>query len=310
MSYFPIIRIPQKIKQVQSAMPPAVRFTETPPTQPGDEPSRQNITLIAVETTIAVIAAPIISQATSIPGLLLFLIAAGAIAIQAWRQFDSYPKRLQQYRYQEKDYRIKISEYEEKRHRHGEEQRIAQTPERIAEWQRNQVLGILAHTIPHDGDRSSAREGNAEGRFRSYLQQYFPDKTHVRLTLEIPDFPHPFTPDIAYIDRAINLYIDIEVDEPYVYHTGQPTHYARARKDNNRNNFFNDKNWVVIRFSEQQVVCHPHSCCKTVAQVIAQITGDNSILNQFVSTPDLHQQRQWTEDEAIQMAQRGERDNY
>ena len=158
--------------------------------------------------------------------------------------------------------------------------------------------------------RSSAREGNAEGRFRSYLQQYFPDKTHVRLTLEIPNFPHPFTPDIAYIDQAINLYIDIEVDEPYVYHTGDATHHIGAWKDNNRNNFFNDKGWIVIRFSEQQVVSHPHSCCKTVAQVIAQIIGDNSILNQFVNIPDLQQQRRWTENEAIQMAQRRERDNY
>ena len=310
MSYFPIIRIPQKIKQVQSAMPPAVRFTETPPSQPGEEPSRQNITLIAVETTIAAIVAPIFSQATSIPGLLLFLIAAGAIAIQAWQQFDSYPKRLQEYRHQEKDYGIQLSKYEERKHRHDEEQRNAQTPERIAQWQRNQLLEVLAYTVPHDGDRSSAQEGASEGRFRSYLQQYFPNKTHVRLTLEIPNFPHPFTPDIAYIDRAINLYIDIEVDEPYVYHTGDATHHTGVWKDNNRNNFFNDKGWIVIRFSEQQVVSHPHSCCKTVAQVIAQIIGDNSILNQFVNTPDLQQQRRWTENEAIQMAQRRERDNY
>ncbi|MEB3218427.1 MAG: hypothetical protein VKN72_19640 [Nostocales cyanobacterium 94392] len=310
MSYFPIIRIPQNIEQVQSALPPVVIFSEKPPSQPGDEPQRWNFTLIAVEAAIAAITVPIISQATSISGLLLLPIAIGAIAIQAWLQFNSYPKRLEEHRHQIKDYDRRFLKYEERKHRHEEEQRIARTPERIAQWQHNQILKILAFTISHDGDRSTAPEGNAEGRFRTYLQKYFPDKIHVRLTLDIPNYEYPYSPDFAYIDRTINLYIDIEIDEPYVYNTEQPTHYTEAWKDTKRNNFFNDKGWIVIRFSERQVICYHHNCCKTIAQIIAQISKDNSILNQFTDIPDLQQQRQWTEAEAIQMAQRKERDNY
>ncbi|MBE9212327.1 hypothetical protein IQ247_06330 [Plectonema cf. radiosum LEGE 06105] len=310
MSYFPIIRIPQDIKQVQSALPPVVIFSEKPPSQPGDEPQRWDFTLIAVETAIAAITVPIISQATSISGWLLLPFAIAAIALQAWLQFNSYPKRLEEHRHQIKDYDRRFLKYEERKNRHEEEQRIARTPERIAQWQYEQILKILAFTISHDGDRSTAPEANAEGRFRTYLQQYFSDKIHVKLTINIPNYEHPYSPDFAYIDRTINLYIDIEIDEPYAYNTEEPTHYTGAWKDNNRNKFFNDKGWIVIRFSERQVICYPHNCCKTVAQIVAQITGDSSVLNQFTDIPDLQQQRQWTEAEAIQMAQRKERDNY
>ena len=41
------------------------------------------------------------------------------------------------------------------------------------------------------------------------------------------------------------------------------------------------------RFSEEQVVRWPRSCCKAIALVLAQVTGDGSMLNQFAYAPDL-----------------------
>ncbi|MEH2003508.1 MAG: hypothetical protein V7L00_33210 [Nostoc sp.] len=130
------------------------------------------------------------------------------------------------------------------------------------------------------------------------------------LTLKIPDFDYPYTPDFAYINKELNLYIDIEIDEPYVYPTGAPTHFVGAWKDSKRNRFFLAKQWIVIRFSEEQVICYPQSCCKTIAQAIAQVTENNWILNQFASFTDLQLMKQWTEAEAIDMAARGVRNNY
>ena len=119
-----------------------------------------------------------------------------------------------------------------------------------------------------------------------------------------------YTPDFAYIDERLNLHIDIEIDEPYVYHSGKPTHYLYAGKDRKRNDFFNDRGWIVIRFSEEQVARYPHSCCKTIARQIAEITRETSILNRFDNISDLQQQRQWTEAEAREMAERRIRDRY
>jgi Protein of unknown function (DUF559) len=156
----------------------------------------------------------------------------------------------------------------------------------------------------------AAQRGAAEAQFGTYLNKYFPGKIHAGLTLNISNFPHPYTPDFAYIDQGLNLYVDIEIDEPYVYHSGEPTHYVGAEKDKNRNNHFINKGWIVIRFSEEQVICHPHSCCKSIAGAVAQITGDNSLLNQFTNTPNLQLIKQWTRYEATIMAQNNERDRY
>ena len=310
MSQFPIILIPHSIGQVKSAQPPVDLFTESPPHQPRSQPKKLNTALIGIEAVLAVPLAAIISQITSIPIPLIFLVAVGAIAFQSWYLIATYPERREEYKRQVDEYSEKLEYYEQKKHQHEQKAQAARSPQGIAEFRYKLLLDVLRRTIPHDGDESNAPENPVETQFANHLKRYFPSKIHKRLTLKIPNFEHPYTPDIAYIDLALNLYVYIEVDEPYVYHTGKPTHFVDAWKDNKRNNFFTNKGWIVIRFSEEQVICYPQSCCKTIAQVIAQITGDNSLLNQFANTPELQQQRQWTEQEAVEMAANRKRDNY
>jgi hypothetical protein len=310
MSYFPIKKIPQQIEQVRSAQPPVPVFTESLPQRPGSEPQKLNATVIAVETAVAVPTVAIVSQGKTIPGLLLLLVAVGAIAGHAWHQITTYPQRKQKHDREVVTYPKKVEIYEKKKREHEEEVKATQSPQGAAEFRYKLLLETLSKTVPHDGDRSTATKGAAEDKFGSHLRRYFPSKIYQGLTIKIPDFEYPYTTDITYIDSSLKLYIDIEIDEPYVYHTGEPTHFVGAWKDNRRNSFFISRGWVVVRFSEEQAVCYPHSCCKTVAQVIAQITGDTSILNQFANIPDLQQQRQWTEQEAVEMAANSKRDDY
>jgi hypothetical protein len=84
MSHYPIILIPGEIERVKSVLPPKPIFTEPLPQQPGAEPEKLNTTVIAVEATVATVPSiAIASQGGTVPGLLLFLAAAGAIATQA-----------------------------------------------------------------------------------------------------------------------------------------------------------------------------------------------------------------------------------
>ena len=171
MSHYPIILIPPKIQRTRSKLPPKPPFPVlSQPQQPGEEPKKINNTVISVEAAAVTIPSAVMtSQGATIPGLLLFLAGAGAIAAPAWRQITTYPKRKQKHRRKVAVYREKLDE-----------------------------------------------------------RQYFPGKIHTKLTLKIPNFDHPYTPDFAYIDERLNLYIDIEIDEPYVYRTGKPTHYLTS----------------------------------------------------------------------------------
>jgi len=308
MSYFPIILIPEEIQQVKSAEPPA----PTSPNKPikRAEPIKLDTNLIAIETAIAAIASPIISYITSIPGWLLFFVAVGLITLQVVEEIKTYPQRVEQYREYLIEFSEKMNNYYKEIHRIEEQIKISRTPEQLTKFRYNLLLQILRKTIPYDGDDSIATKNPEEIKFENHLKKYFPGNIYTGLTLKIPNYEYPYTPDFAYIDQELNLYIDIELDEPYVYHTSKPTHYIGYTKDYRRNNFFTRKGWIVIRFSEEQVVSYPQSCCKTVAQVVAQITENTSILNQFINISDLKEQQQWTEQEALEMAENRTRDNY
>jgi len=245
MSQYPIILIPGGIERAKSALPRVPVITELPPQQPGSKPQKVNNTLIAVETAVAIPTIPVVSQLTSIPGWLLFLAVAGAIAAQAWDQITTYPQRKQKHDGEVADYPRKLESHKQKEREHQEEVKAARSPERVTEFRYKLLLEVLSQTVPHDGNNDGAKEGWAEAHFCNYLNRHFSGKIHRKLTLQIPDFDYPYTPDFAYIDQGLNLRIDIEIDEPYVYHTGKPTHYVESSKDSKRNNFFINKGWVV-----------------------------------------------------------------
>ncbi len=312
MSNYPIILIPPDIQQVKSAQPPPPTFTEQQPQKPGSEPEKVKTNVIAVEAAAVTVPSLVIASSDGgfITGFLLFLAAGSAIAAQAWRQITTYPQRLREHSHQVAAYPNNLRVYNRNKRQYEVEVRAVGSPERVAEFQYKLLLDVLRRTVPHDGTSSRAKRGWSEAEFGNHLKRYFPGKIHTGLTLIIPGFDHPYTPDFAYIDQKLNFHIDIEVDEPYVYDKHQPIHYSGNSKDEKRNTSFLGKGWIVIRFSEEQVVRWPQSCCKTVTKEISQVTGDSLMLNQFANVPDLQTIRQWTEAEAIQMAAAGYRDRY
>ncbi|MBO3460253.1 endonuclease domain-containing protein [Aetokthonos hydrillicola Thurmond2011] len=307
--HYPIILIPPKIKQIKSAQP-LVSPPPIPPRQPGSQPNKLNIILTVLEVAIAVVAIPIISQMTSVSPWLLFVLTISVITGHIFSEITTYPKRKQKHDDEVADYLKNLEHYKQIKDKHDLEVAAAHSSVQVAEYRSKKLLKVLRQTIPHDGNGSTARTNPIEIRFINFVSQYFSGKVYKGLFLVIPGFRYRYTPDITYIDQELNLYIDIEIDEPYVFRTGRPTHFLEASKDNRRNNFFIKRNWSIIRFSEEQVICHPHSCCKTIAYVISEITDNWSLLEPFANIPDLQPQPQWTREQAIQMAQRRERTKY
>jgi hypothetical protein len=245
-------------------------------------------------------------------GAISGLVSFAAIAYAAWSMNQSYPQRKREHDDYRKKYPRLMQEHMRARDRHTEELIRLNSPDNIAKYQQEQLILALKQTEPHDGENSTAQEGFSEAKFYAHLNHHFKGKIHRKLT-STNQFKPPYnlySPDFAYIDRSLSLYIDIEIDEPYAYNTGKPTHYDGATNDFNRNNHFLARNWLVIRFAEEQVVRSPKSCCKAIAQVIAEVIGDSLELMQFSGVPDLPTMRQWTEAEAAQMAEKNYRQTY
>ena len=115
----------------------------------------------------------------------------------------------------------------------------------------------------------------------------------------IPNFNKPYEPDIVLYDKNLNLYIEIEIDEPYDGYYRYPTHFINPedeiKQDNVRDLFFIESGWIVIRFTEKQVHCQPNECIDYIKNVL------NSIYNRvFNYEVKCKRENQWDYNQCIQ----------
>jgi very-short-patch-repair endonuclease len=185
-------------------------------------------------------------------------------------------------------------------------QTVSSTEPRYPDWQK-----ILAGKVKlHDGV-SKAQVGSSEEEFSKYLSRYFKPILHPSYSFKIPNFEGDgYSADFC-LKLTCGVSIIVEIDEPYVYTSGQPHHCIDVDKDDVRDRFFAEGNWLTIRFSERQVVLQPDACCYFIARVISGITGENMFMEKFdpsIFSPD--PDRRWTILEAQKLAQSKYRDTY
>ena len=169
---------------------------------------------------------------------------------------------------------------------------------------------VLHNRVMQPTGVSNAPIGASEVAFGQVLESFFPGRVFSQLEFPIPDSEHSYSADFAIIFDEINLSIDCEIDEPYELKSNKPTHCTDRPLDRYRNQFFLEGNWIVVRFSEEQVVQYPKSCCKELAAVISAVTGLERYLLKFERVPDLPLKPQWTSKQARVMAKRRYRSRY
>ncbi len=184
----------------------------------------------------------------------------------------------------------------------------------LLEERSKKLLFLLSKIVqsPSNQGNAGVQQGVSEKQFFIYLCRYFSGIYEFCMGAEfpIPGTSLSYTADFILIHQPTCLAIDIEIDEPYDGKTGKPHHCVDQNKDQQRNRFFLDRNWVVIRFSEYQVVKYPEGCCKAIAQVISQITGDHRGLIKLQNIKDLLPHKQWKNKEAVYMARTKFRNSY
>lgn len=152
--------------------------------------------------------------------------------------------------------------------------------------------------LPREGRTN--QKGFKEDDFYNQIKIQIPHiETTNNVHMVIPNFNKPYEPDIVLFDKDLNLFIDIEIDEPYDGYFRYPTHYVHpeeeVKKDNIRDLFFTESGWIVIRFTEKQVHCQTNECIDYIKNIL------NSIYNkQFDTGVKCKKENQWDYNQCIQ----------
>jgi hypothetical protein len=154
---------------------------------------------------------------------------------------------------------------------------------------------------------NTKRRGFKEESFQKSIEQYFGKDFTIlgNARLNTGKETRPFEPDIAIIDKSnANIRIDIEIDEPYAGVSRQPTHCKG--EDVNRDIYFVDRGWIVIRFSEYQVHLQEKDCLRFIAETIKSAIPNYEIPNTLANQPFVQIEKLWD----IVQAQKWEKAKY
>jgi len=157
------------------------------------------------------------------------------------------------------------------------------------------------HLVSHKNPKA----GFTESIFEAKLKKYFKNCI-IKDKVIGDDRKRPYSPDFIIFIKDSNLIIDVELDEPYAFRSNKPIHI----NDENRNQYFLEKGWGIIRFAEIQTVKFPELCCKIISEYIRNITGDNIWVEGFHELENLDFFRAWSVEEAQEMALNSYRNTY
>ncbi|RTQ52317.1 hypothetical protein EJV47_04655 [Hymenobacter gummosus] len=206
-----------------------------------------------------------------------------------------------------------LEEYPGKKLRYEQELARYRQPGYSEQYRREQIAQELKSTsepVPMSAmQQLTIRKGSSEAQFEQLLKQWF-GATRIDSSLCLPIAYRSFDNNYYYPDfvyrHPSGLCIDIEIDEPYTGITKEPIHYQG--QDHQRNKYFAEKGWVVVRFAEQQIITQPELCCKLLAEVIAQLVPGQVAAQS--TTGILTPVPKWTFEQAKEMARRDVRDLY
>ncbi|MEG4070675.1 hypothetical protein QUA42_25590 [Microcoleus sp. Pol11C2] len=312
MNQYPIILMPDPVIQALDVVPFTWKFSEPKPLPPTYKPQPIDVLLFLYKALPLIIPFATISLIASRSIIVTFYISVGGILVTGlnfWQQQMYYLGKLNQYKQQLRDYKDLLGEWQKREIQHKRQIAESQKPEKIKQYRYQIIKDIIIKTVPPEGRIVSTQSPWLESKFYKNLQQLFQDKIYNNLIIQKSHSYQPYCIEISYFDKLTNLRIDITIDKPYHYETGEPKNYEVLVQENQRHQLFLEKGWIVIRFAEEQVVCWPQSCCRVIAEVINQIIG-TPIPDELTTVETLRPIQQWNEFEARQMAQERYRDNY
>lgn len=160
----------------------------------------------------------------------------------------------------------------------------------------------------------SGRKGHKENDFLLFIQRHFKDTFNIYDDRYVLTKANRYEPDFSLLNEknGVNIFLDIEIDEPYEgindVNTRRATHFQLS--DVNRNNEFKNRGWIVIRFAEIQIHQNPDGCCRFIADVIKSIYPQFVIPHELMSVKRIEAVQQWTKERALFWSKQKYREQY
>jgi hypothetical protein len=157
----------------------------------------------------------------------------------------------------------------------------------------------------------SNKLGYTENSFFNELNRYFSSqfKVYNDRHILLNNNYSAYEPDFLLINEKTekNIFINIEIDEPYDGISRVPTHELNS--DVYRDLFFTNRGYIVIRFTEKQIFEEAKQCCVFISNVIKSI--DSTYVDNNLKLPDnLTIEKQWDSLQAKKWAIERYRENY
>jgi hypothetical protein len=163
-------------------------------------------------------------------------------------------------------------------------------------------LQEIKSKITFNRNNDIIKRGKSEDRFLEYLLSAF-EPDDLKINISVNTYNSAFYPDFLFVSKDKDFCIDIEIDERYDYKTKKPIHFIGS--DDERNNFFLDKNCFIVKFTEEQVTEQPDKCCLFIKEIVNVISKPQSYdLNTYIQ-----QIKPWTFEEAYLQAKSNFRNN-
>lgn len=174
-------------------------------------------------------------------------------------------------------------------------------------------------------------QGISEQYLEYYLQGMYGEKLLPRnttVTYNKEEVQRPYIPDFVLCFEDDSIIIDVEIDEPYVASSHEPIHYLKdlnekkrrysrnfvdtdfRHVDELRDAFFLEKGWIVIRFTEKQVIYQPWICLGLIDLVVDYLKQVPAGSEYPTSDVVIESEKMWTQWAAVRMASENYRNSY
>lgn len=130
-----------------------------------------------------------------------------------------------------------------------------------------------------DNSRSDIFSYSTKAFFEHLKDSDFPISSSIGFSLPTIGRSTPYEPEITLYDSNLNLYLAVEIDEPYHQYYRFPLNYRTkdvetgeiSYSNQNKDIFFKNNGWYVIHFSEEQIITKPDECIKLLRNIVLEL---------------------------------------